>query len=223
MNAKKIFISVFFIIVSSSSMANIISYEGNSPYTGNCYPFGCSSWGDFMSFTYKNIATTDLKVGDSIKFDLTNGVTTNLDIDLYLGNTTTNGATTVDSNGMIKVSNINGTYGDSITGNWDVNFVLDTAFDISGGGLIIGFGIGNDFIYAGQMGAILSTYSDSAGFFVQRSFGMDSAWEGGSSGSTSAIANFQITTSEVPEPSILALMSLGLLGMFGVNRRNVQA
>ena len=219
---------IFCCLFSLHSGASVMTVQGtNSAVTGNCIPFGCpGAYGPHEGFVYKNLTAFSLNAGDIIAFD-TNGINdAPISFNISLATTSVNGGSTAASSFLTVVSN--GTsaaqFGDTITGNYDLAFTVTSAFNFSGGGLIIDFNpTGASTSDTSWVGNLVGTSSsDPTNLFVNRYYGAPSAGSGGRT-DTSSIGNFRITNNAaIPEPSTLALLGLGLLGfMFARKRKQV--
>ncbi len=219
-------------VTTSPALAATTTYEGtNNANSGNCIPFACpDAYGPHMGFVYQDIAAFTLNVGDIIAFDMAIVNDNELSFDLSLGATTTNGGTTVNGAGFTNVSSLgSGLFGDTILGNYDVAFVVDTVFEFLGGGLIIDFENTNGAVSdTSHSGGGLVAASDSP-FTVSRYYSGASVGDMSSSDShRPSLANFQIITNDaapapVPLPAGLPLLVGALGGLTLLRRRKKSA
>lgn len=214
---KKIIAGVCFWSVALIAQATTVSYTGATKSVGNCIPFGCpDTYGPHAGFIYKDIAAFTLNPGDIIAFD-TGGIQNDkeLHFDLSLAATAVNGGKIADSSGFTLVSSLgSGFYGDSVVGNYDIAFVVNTTFTFAGGGLITDFLNTNGAVSDTTTEQNLVSSSDSP-YNVARYYKATSAGTSTGSSGLSPIGVFQIVTvpHNVPEPSALFLLGMGIASM----------
>lgn len=234
-------ISLVFILSALPKLAPAqeITIFPDSPSVSNCFPFGNGGvlggdhWGPFMGFIYKDIPPFILAPGDVIAFDLgaLNGSDVQLDIELSA--TTSNGG---DEPVLPFVKIVSNTQtplnpnGDTIVGDFEMQFTVEAPFVFPGGGLIIRFS-NPSAAYAlyDQCDQVLvfGDSSDASGFFVTRfdddADGLPPYADEGSSdiGAFRVIASG--TLSNIPTLSewgmITAAAGLMLVGVFFAVRR----
>ena len=162
--------------------AQEITIFPDSPNVENCFPFGNGGvlggdvWGPFMGFIYQNIPPFILAPGDIIAFDLGEVNGADVQVDIELAATTSNGG--VDPGGsFVKIVSNTQTplnpNGDTIVGDFEMQFTVEAPFVFPGGGLIIRFS-NPSAAYAlyDQCDQVLvnADSSDTSGFFVLRYF-----------------------------------------------------
>jgi hypothetical protein len=198
--------------VGSAEAATITVFPADPPNTGNCFPFGSGvAWPPFAGFVYKNIPAFELRPGDTLAFD-TNAVN-NVDVQLEiaLSRTTANGNdilaapyfTTVVTNTQTPVN----PRGDTVQGNFEMQFTAQAPFSFPGGGLIIRFSnvsvaYDNDVSCTGNL--VAGAASDSSGLFVERFFndvdGVD-PWSPTGTGNIGAFRITSFTAQPVQKPA----------------------
>src|SRR4051812_4231166 len=112
-----------------------------APTDSNEFPFGRGDVWPQMGFVYKNVPAFNLKTGDTVAFDL--GAQNNVDIQLQIdmAPTTVNGGdvpgayTTVVNNSQVPLNPT----GNTVMGDYELQFTAQAAFGFPGGGLIIRF------------------------------------------------------------------------------------
>lgn len=126
---------------------DIVTVIPNNPGVGGCAPFGVGApgpssvpWTPFYGWIYKDIPPFSLPVGSVIAFDTGAENDFDIELEIALAPTTVNGGemeaapfVTIVSNAMAPAN----PRGDSIIGNFDLRYTLETPFDFPGGGLII--------------------------------------------------------------------------------------
>jgi hypothetical protein len=165
----------------------------------NSFPFGrADSWPQ-LGFVYQNIPAFNLKAGDTIAFDL--GAQNNLDIQLQISMapTTANGGdipgayTTVVNNTQVPVN----PRGNTVMGDYELQFTAQAPFTFAGGGLIIRFSDpGGAYATDLQEDATLinnANSTDSSGFFVKRFFHDADGLPPYTDSDTQGIAGFRLT------------------------------
>lgn len=217
--------AALFLVSTIPALAITSTYEGGSSNgTGNCIPFGCpDSYDPNMGFIYKNIAAFTLNPGDIIAFDMAIVNDFELSMNLSLGATTVNGGTTVNGAGFTSVATLGaGQYGDTIIGNYDLAFLVNTAFSFAGGGLIVDFANTNGSVVDDTHSGGGLVASNANPYVVARYYngsfvGDMSVLSGG------PVGNMRIISSEasIPLPASLPLMlaALGGLGMLSWRRK----
>ncbi len=170
----------------------------------NEFPFGRADVWPQMGFVYKDIPAFDLKTGDTIAFDL--GAQNNVDIQLQISMapTTANGGdvpgayTTVVNNTQVPVN----PRGNTVMGDYELQFTAQAPFSFPGGGLIIRFSSpGGAFAADLQEDATLindADGTDSSGFFVKRFYGDADGLPPYSNQDTQGLAGFRLTLLDVP-------------------------
>ncbi|KMK68417.1 hypothetical protein [Puniceibacterium sp. IMCC21224] len=216
---------------ATAAHAATATYDGTSKNSGNCIPFGCpDSYGTHMGFIYQDIAAFSLSVGDIIAFDTMGVNDYDLSLSLSLGATTTNGGTRVDSNGFLSLGTIApSTRGDTIMGNFDIQFVATSAFSFAGGGLIVDFENTNGRVRDGasNSGGYNLVSSRNSDFTTGRYYSGRYVGDTSRGSSSSHVGDLRIITADaspyvagpsaVPLPAGLPLLLLGL-GAIGVTR-----
>ena len=157
-------------------------------------------------FVYKNIPAFNLKTGDTIAFDL--GAQNNVDIQLQISvaATTMNGGdipgayTTLVNNTQLPVN----PRGNTVMGDYELQFTAQAPFSFTGGGLIIRFSNpGGAYATDLQQDATLvndANGTDSSGFFVERFFNDADGLPRYTSIDTQGIGGFRLTSSSTPQP-----------------------
>jgi hypothetical protein len=230
--------------VASAASTNTITIGATTPNVSNCWPFGGfladGGWGPNFAFVYQNIPPFALRSGDVVAFDLGNPNDTDNRIDIAVAQTTANGNdvnngpfTTIATNAQTPAN----PRGDSIAGNYELQWAVSSRFDFGGGGLLIRFSNPADaFATDTTCDATLvhADGTDASGFFVGRRY-LDadgaSPWDNGDAGD---IAQFRLTLQpttgnftfgkvkrnkrkgtaqlpvNVPDPGVLALIGNGV-------------
>jgi len=215
-----------FLPLGQAISATII-IEGVNNEVSNGYPFGSPGPGaPYMGFIYANIPAFSLKPDDLIAFDTGAENDSTLQFNIALAATTTNGSVIQDQNGYTQIVNAGiptDPNGDSIVGNYELTYSVDSAFNFGGGGLIIRFEPLGDLLndFTNENNLYHSYGGDTSGYFVRRFYNDTDGLYPYSAGDTSAIANFQLTISDVPLPPTLYLFGSGLLGLIGIARKKV--
>jgi hypothetical protein len=152
----------------------------------NCIPFGNNTDFGFTGFIYRNVPAFNLERGDRIAFDLggLNNVVTRREIYLSTANKNPDEAelngSNVVSQGITatewaKVSSEHHAphpgRGNSVVGDYDLRYRVESDFSFPGGGLIIGFDSSPpaEFADGGCEPVVVTTVShDSSGHFYAR-------------------------------------------------------
>ena len=170
----------------------------------NEFPFGRADVWPQMGFVYKNVPAFNLKTGDTIAFDL--GAQNNVDIQLQISMaaTTVNGGdipgpyTTVVNNTQVPLN----PRGNTVMGDYELQFTSQAPFNFGGGGLIIRFSSpGGAFATDLQQDPTLvndADGTDSSGFFVKRFFGDADGLPPYSNSDTQGLAGFRLTLLDTP-------------------------
>ena len=198
--------------VSSAAVATPITvFPADPPDTGNCYPFGIGggggAWTPFAGFVYKNIPAFELHPGDTLAFDTDQVNNVDVQLDIALSRTTTNGGdvlaapffTTVVTNTHTPVN----PRGDTIQGNFEMQFTAQAPFSFPGGGLLMRFSNASA-AYATDVGCtgnlVAGKTSDSSGLFVERFFNDADGLDPWDITNTGDIGAFRITPQTPPKP-----------------------
>jgi hypothetical protein len=182
--------------------------------TGNCFPFGIgNTWTPFAAFIYKNIPAFELKVGDTLAFD-TNAVNeADVQIDIALGAASSNGS---DVHGQPFKTVISNTQtpanprGDTVVGDYEMQFKAQAPFSFPGGGLIIRFAnpsptYATDATCTGNL--VGATGADPSGLFVDRGFGDVDGSDPWISSDTTDIGAFRLTLQPTSDSFILGSLT----------------
>ena len=240
---KLVYISALVFILSSFpklAQAQEITIFPNSPSVGNCFPFGTGhisgpgdTWTPFMGFIYRNIPPFKLVPGDVIAFDLGALNSADVQLDIELAATTSNGG---DLPVLPFVKIVSNTHtplnpnGDTILGDFEMQFTVEAPFSFPGGGLIIRFS-NPSAAYQTNTGCdqvlVHTDSSDTSGFFVARFFSDPDGVPPYLAEDTGDIGAFRVITSggiaHIPTLSewgmIIAAAGLGLVGVFFAVRR----
>jgi len=177
---------------SPSQAAQLLTIEPAEPEVASCLAFGAGPGGlgsgspgfdgtsPYMGFIYQNIPPFDLEIGDILSFDLGKENDFDVEMNIALAATTVNGG--VDEAGLFttvvtSLQTPTNPRGDTIIGNFEMQFVIGFPFSFPGGGLIIRFSNGSEAYrqdltcslpdgHDSQVG-VVATSSDSSGFFVR--------------------------------------------------------
>jgi len=199
-------------VARASTTVNV--NPADAPDEGNEFPFGRGDSWPQMGFVYKNIPPFNLKTGDTVAFDL--GAQNNVDIQLRIdmAATTVNGGdipgayTTVVNNTQVPLN----PRGNTVTGDYELQFTAQAPFSFPGGGLIIRFsnpgGAYATDIQQDPTLLNLANNTDSSGFFVKRFYHDADGLPPYDSSDTSAIGGFRLTlldatTTPTPPPPVV--------------------
>jgi hypothetical protein len=191
-----------------SAQARTIDVNPVAPTGNNSFPFGRGDlWTPQMGFVYRNIPAFDLPAGGTIAFDLgnPNGVDIQLQIDIAA--TTVNGGdipgpyTALVPNTQVPVN----PKGNSITGDYELQFTAQAPFSFPGGGMIIRFSnpggaFASDTNSASPTMLNIANSTDPSGFFVERFFGDADGLPPYTSTGTGGIAGFRLAVADLPVP-----------------------
>jgi hypothetical protein len=162
----------------SAGAATTLTVAPTAPSGSNAFPFGIGVGWSTMGFVYKNLPPFELKSGDTIAFDL-GAVNPQADIQLQIAmaRTTVNGGDVPAQAYVTLVPNTQtplNAKGNTINGDFELQFTSQSAFSFPGGGLIIRFSVPS----AGYAADTISTNTlfneadvgDPSGFFFERFF-----------------------------------------------------
>ena len=176
----------------TATAAPVLVVSPDSPVVASCLAFGAAPGSGvqddpesgfiptspYMGFIYRDIPAFELSPGDVLAFDL--GAVNDFDVavDIEMVATTENGGT-IEAAPFTKV--VSNTYdplkarGDTTIDNFDLRFIVDSAYSFPGGGLIIRFSNGSptyreDNESCDQVGVVAMS-TDASGFFVQAFWG----------------------------------------------------
>ena len=161
----------------ATAQAEQITVAPDTPNAENNFPFGTGqSWIPYMGFVYKDVPAFQLKANDVLAFDLSRVNEADDQLDIALAPTLTNGDdipaaafTEIVPNTQLPAN----PRGDTVDGNYELQYRAQTAFNFPGGGLIIRFSNPGTELAAddGSTEAPLSnggSDTDTSGFFVER-------------------------------------------------------
>ena len=189
-------------VAKGASTVNVNPAGPNSD--PNEFPFGRADVWPQMGFVYQNVPAFNLKTGDTIAFDL--GAQNNVDIQLQISMaaTTVNGGdipgpyTTLVSNTQVPLN----PRGNTVMGDYELQFTSQAPFSFGGGGLIIRFSSpGGAFASDLQQDQTLvndADNTDSSGFFVKRFFNDADGLPPYGDSDTQGIGGFRLTLLDVP-------------------------
>jgi hypothetical protein len=191
--------------IGSAQAATTVNVNPAGPVSDpNEFPFGRADVWPQLGFVYKNIPAFDLKTGDTIAFDL--GAQNNVDIQLQISMaaTTVNGGdipgpyTTVVNNTQVPLN----PRGNTMMGDYELQFTAQTPFNFAGGGLIIRFANPGG-AYATDLlpdSTLINNANgtDSSGFFVKRFFNDTDGLPPYPNNDTQGIGGFRLNLLDVP-------------------------
>jgi len=177
--------TTLFLLLSTTvpvSAQTTLTFAPAVPAIQSCLGLGAGGFEQTLPFSgliYQNLPAFELKPGDVLSFDL--GVPNDFDVetDIHLAATAENGGV-VESGPFIRVVSNAQTpvnpRGDSLIGNFEMQFIVEESFDFSGGGLILRFSnpsplyAMDDTCFESQVG-VTATADDPGNLFVQAFFG----------------------------------------------------
>ena len=119
----------------------VLTVEGRSRVQGpdNCIPFGAGTFGPYTGFIYSGIDPFEVFPGDVMSFDLGAKNDKSIIVSIALATTAVDGGTVEDSRSFTEVCDTctASSMGNSVVGDYELGFTLDTYFNHSGGGLIV--------------------------------------------------------------------------------------
>ncbi len=172
-----------------------------TPGVGNCFPFGKGGddggdpWTPYAGFIYQNIPAFNLLAGDILAFDLGAVNDADIQLDIAMAPTTVNGGNIQSGSFVQVVSNTQtpaNPRGDTIVGNFELQFIAEAPFSFPGGGLIIRFSNPSAAYLADttcDQVLVNADSTDTSGYFVQRFYNDAdgvSPWDNPSTGSIGA-------------------------------------
>jgi Ca2+-binding RTX toxin-like protein len=165
---------------SAGAATTTTTVQPNEPQVGNCFPFGGQPfdevWTPYMAFIYKNVPAFELATGDTLAFDLGAQNDASIQLEIALARTTTNGGNGQGESFHTVVPNTQtpqNSLGDTIVGNFELQFAAEAPFSFPGGGLIIRFANPSaSYIADTTCSSVLvnADATDSSGMFVGRAF-----------------------------------------------------
>ena len=195
-----------------------VTVEPDVPDVGNCAPFGIrpsgnpgitGPWGPFGGFIYQNVPAFNLQVGGTLAFDLGAPNDVDIGLDIHMAPTTVNGGTSETGNFTKIVSNTaapSNPRGDSITGNYELEFMAENPFIFPGGGLIIRFS-NPSATYKTDITCtqvlVHGDPSDTSGFFVERFFPDANGFSPWDVEFPDTIGAFRVSTVAQPMPNLI--------------------
>jgi Ca2+-binding RTX toxin-like protein len=191
--------------------AATISIVPQTPSSGtNTFPFGHgTTWNPFAAFIYRNIPAFELKPGDTVAFDMRAENGTNIEMDYDFAPTTFNGsdvAAAPFTRVILNTQTPANPKGDSIEGNFELQYKATTPFSFPGGGLIIRLSNPSPAFAADTtttQNLRGADASDSSGFFLKRSTSDpdgQAPWANSAGGNE--IAAFRLTTADEPPAGV---------------------
>jgi hypothetical protein len=193
--------------VGAAQGSTTVNVNPASPSGGNSFPFGRADVWPQMGFVYKNIPAFELKTGDKIAFDLSVQNDVDIQLQISMAATTVNGGdvagayTTVVNNSQVPVH----PRGNTVTGDYELQFTAQAPFHFPGGGLVIRFSNPGG-AYASDLTpdstvANLAESTDPSGFFVKRFFNDNDGLAPYDDEDLIAIAGFRLTLLDAPPAS----------------------
>jgi uncharacterized repeat protein (TIGR01451 family) len=149
---------------------------------------GFAGTSPYMGFIYQNIPAFDLEVGDVLAFDLSKENDFDVEIDIAMAATTVNGGEVEAGNFTTVVTNTQtpaNPRGDTVIGNFELQFAVEQPYSFPGGGLIIRISNGSeayrqDLTCNESQVGVVARSTDSSGYFVRAFWSDDdgvSPWE----------------------------------------------
>jgi hypothetical protein len=190
-----------------------ITVAPNEPDTAQCFPFGIGldpgdPWTPHAAFFYRDVPAFELKPGDTIAFNLAGVNDADIQLEIALARTTTNGGIeegqpfeTVVTNAQTPLN----PRGDTVIGNFELQFIAEAPFSFPGGGLIIRFSNPSASFLADDTCdqiVVNALSTDSSAFFVQRAFADADGVFPWDQQRDESIGGFQVTTVEPPAPEL---------------------
>jgi hypothetical protein len=191
-----------------TAQAEQITVAPDTPNAENNFPFGTGqSWIPFMGFVYKDVPAFQLKPNDVLAFDLSLVNEADDQLDIALAPTLTNGGdipaaafTEIVPNTQLPAN----PRGDTVDGNYELQYKAQTAFNFPGGGLIIRFSNPGADLSAddGATAGPLSNggdNTDTSGFFVERFLrDLDGVYPWSGDTDLTSIAAFRLQILDLP-------------------------
>ena len=187
----------------SAATPNTLTIAAAAPDTDNCWPFGtyegAGDWSPYFAFVYQNIPPFQLRPGDAVAFDVGSPNDVDITLAMAMAPTTVNGNDVNDGPFTTVAGSQTPTSprGDEIEGNYELGWRIGTAFDFSGGGLLIRFSDPSS-AFAADLecdGSLVGAVdgADASGFFVARRFSDPDGGSPWSDGDTGPIGQFRIS------------------------------
>jgi uncharacterized repeat protein (TIGR01451 family) len=176
-----LFLSALFVIsVPFPGQADWITIEPDTPQAAsNCMPFGLgdhinptSNWTPYAVWVYRDVPAFTLEAGNTLAFDLATENDTDIGLDIHMAPTTYNGGHDEDGAFVKIVSNTQDPgRGDTVVGNYDLEFTAESTFNFPGGGLLIRFSNPSSTYLTDSMctlNLVSGEPSDTSGYFFER-------------------------------------------------------
>ena len=193
--------------IGSAQAASTVSITPDTRTGSASFPFGRANIWPKMGFVYQNIPAFDLKVGDKIDFDLSAPNDFNIQLQIDMAATTVHGGdvpvafTTVVPNTEVPADPL----GNSVIGDYELQFTAQAPFHFAGDGLIIRFSkpggaYGFDTTNPVDNMFDVTTSADTSGFFVKRFYDDTDGLPPYDNSDSIALAGFKIQIADVSAP-----------------------
>jgi len=197
------------VTIGAAHAAQTVSVTPAARSGSASFPFGRATlWPPAMGFVYKDVPAFSLKPFDTIAFDLGMPNDVNIQLEIDMAATTVNGGdvpvafTTVVPNTQVPANPV----GNSVIGDYELQFTAVAPFNFAGGGLIIRFSNPGGAYAADTTNPFDSMFdvtnsSDTSGFFVKRFWGDADGLPPYTNSDTNVISGFRLTIQDLPPAS----------------------
>jgi hypothetical protein len=198
---------------AATARAATVTVAPAKPAVLNCYPFGAAhpdTWPPYAGWIYKNVPPFTLEPGDILAFDLGLKNDYPMQLDIAMAKTAANGSMQEGEPFVTLVKNTQSpsSQGDTVIGNFEVQYKVEAAFAFAGGGLIIRFANPSEAYKKDppcDQVQVKASVSDPSGQFLFRVFNDVDGKAPWGNGENDNIGGFRVITRDRPLAVFLKL------------------